>query len=634
MTVHTAGGAAAGRAARHGSPRLGALAVAGSALAAALVLTLGGASPVAAHAQLVSSSPGAGEQLSVSPTEIRLVFSEPVEAAYTSLDLLDGQGRALAAGVGSPDPADGRQLVAGIPQPLPDGAYTISWRAVSAADGHATQGFLTFAVGGGPLPPGSASGGSATSGDVHGGHGVTTAVLESVGRSLGILGFMAAAGLAVFGWIVRSGGTPTPLRLPEGQAVGLLAAAVGALLLAVTAASTASSAGSSDLIQYLASGRNGQLLLLRFGLAVGGFLAVLSFTLRDRPNLWLGFAAGLAGIVLTAAAGHAAAFASPVPLLNQVVHVGAASVWMGGLLGFGILLVAGPRPASLERLVPRFSAVALVSIALVALTGAYADWIETRDPISVASPYQLVLLGKIGLFVAALAVGAVNYLRGGGALGGPFGFKRRILAEAALAIAVVGASGLLASGSPPGGVRPVGVQPAVSSAGQELGATLAILPGHAGPNQLIVDGVTVPETDTLVLILQRLDQDLGTTRIPLRVGAAGNAVASGVPLPDGSRWDASLAVVEPSGAEAGRSRFVFGIGANGLTEGEQVPPVDPTIAVAGVLLLGAVLSLSFGLAGGTLPRTDRRWSRIGLVSGGGVAAVLGVAMLIGGGAIR
>ena len=87
--------------------------------AAAVVLLLGpvAAGPglgrtigfvVVAHSQLVSSSPGAGETVAVAPTEIRLVFSEPIEPRYTSLDLLDPVGRAILVGAGAPDPADPR----------------------------------------------------------------------------------------------------------------------------------------------------------------------------------------------------------------------------------------------------------------------------------------------------------------------------------------------------------------------------------------------------------------------------------------------------------------------------------------------------------------------------------------------
>ena len=60
---------------------------------------------VAAHSQLVSSIPGAGEAVDTPPTELRLQFSESIAAGYTSFDLLDGTGKTLllTAGIGRPD---------------------------------------------------------------------------------------------------------------------------------------------------------------------------------------------------------------------------------------------------------------------------------------------------------------------------------------------------------------------------------------------------------------------------------------------------------------------------------------------------------------------------------------------------
>ena len=79
---------------------------------------------------------------------------------------------------------------------------------------------------------------------------------------------------------------------------------------------------------------------------------------------------------------------------------------------------------------------------------------------------------------------------------------------------------------------------------------------------------------------------------------------------------------------------MFGLGPDGLTEGELAPFPDPAVVVALLLLVGAVLAVSFGLAGGALPRTEQRWSRRALLAGGSAAAMLGAAMLVLGGSVR
>ena len=98
------------------------------------------------HSQLISSTPGSSEALAEAPTEIRLAFSEPIESAYTSLTILDAEGKTVASNLGDPDPADPFVLLAPL-EALPEGGYAVSWQALSAADGHTTNGFFTFFIG-------------------------------------------------------------------------------------------------------------------------------------------------------------------------------------------------------------------------------------------------------------------------------------------------------------------------------------------------------------------------------------------------------------------------------------------------------------------------------------------------------
>ena len=136
----------------------------------------------------------------------------------------------------------------------------------------------------------------------------------------------------------------------------------------------------------------------------------------------------------------------------------AASVWLGGLVLLGAFTDFGGKsrlePGSLTQLVPRFSALALVSVALIALTGVYADWVQTRDLLGFGTLYELNLLVKILVFALALAVGLTNYLDGGRDLGRRFGLSRRLLLELVLAVAVVVITANLTSGSPTGLDRP------------------------------------------------------------------------------------------------------------------------------------------------------------------------------------
>ena len=221
---------------------------------------------VLGHSQLVSSSPGAGDVVAVAPTEIRLVFSEPIDPNYTSLDLLDGTGKAILVDAGAPDPADPRTLVAPIPAgtALPtDTLYTVNWRALSAADGHTTDGFLTFGVGNVAIGTGGTSGVDG-SGALHGGHSGGTAAAEIQGKVLAYGGSMLAFGLAILAWLVLR---PALGRIPRGAAYGsgiaLLVGAAGCVLLVVVAADSLPGGGGAngtDYIRFASESRVGQLM--------------------------------------------------------------------------------------------------------------------------------------------------------------------------------------------------------------------------------------------------------------------------------------------------------------------------------------------------------------------------------------
>jgi methionine-rich copper-binding protein CopC len=117
------------------------------ALAALLAATVVAALPaaVAAHSELESSSPAAGEVVVGGPTEITGEFSEPVDPGRSSLELRGPDGARIARG-GVPEggPAT-RMTIAGIP-PLAPGRYTVRWTTVTADDDGVERGTFRFSV--------------------------------------------------------------------------------------------------------------------------------------------------------------------------------------------------------------------------------------------------------------------------------------------------------------------------------------------------------------------------------------------------------------------------------------------------------------------------------------------------------
>ncbi|MCA1572031.1 MAG: copper resistance protein CopC/CopD [Chloroflexi bacterium] len=591
---------------------------------------------VLAHATLVASSPGSGAVLPESPDEIRLVFSERLEVQVTSLDVATDDGRGILARTGEIDPDDPYALVVADPN-LDDGIYQLTWRTLSAADGHTAEGFLSFGIGEVDGTIVSEPGG----GMVHS----QTDPIAVVGRWLTYVGLLLALGLAIFHRVVIRIG-PMPTLLARGLGGVLLVSAVATLV-----AATASGLEAGGIGEYLGGTRNGMLQVARGLVAGAGGAALL--ILGPRSARSVAAATGLVGIVLLVMAGHAAALPGPVPIAGQVVHVVAAAVWIGGivaLLGLAVrpeLLTPSPAP-SMRSLMPRFSALALVSIGLVVLTGVYAAFVQTGTLLDLGTEYGRTLLIKSGFAAGALALGGLNFLDGGRMMGWLDGFRSRITLEATLATTVLLMTAALAVTPPIEEPTGVAIEPIPDAFGNTApGMGMEIVPGRPGLNRVVVTTTdAIAAASTLELGLDRLD-DGSTTRVPLLPeggpsiagmdhGGGGmpattdsddgtvDWVADAVVLADGSQWDTRVRILSSAGdVEISRQRFAFTMSAGAIDDGRSVSLINPATVVASVLLLTGALGLGLGLGGMSLPRCERLASRVALVGGGLTAVVLG-----------
>jgi copper transport protein len=589
---------------------------------------------VLAHAQLVASSPGSGAIVPEAPEEIRLVFSEPLEAGLSSADVADLNGNVLLERAGTVDPDDPFALVV-TGAPLEDGlVYLITWRSLSAADGHAAHGFFFFGVGD---VPGTLAGGPG--GMVHSG----TNPVDVIGRWLTYVGILLALGIAVFHRVVL-----------RQEAMPRAAVQALAALLLLSAAATVVMAGAAGLeagsvLDYLLSGRNGPLQLARA--AVAGIGAAGLLLLAPRWASAVAAGTGLAGIVLLVSAGHASALATPVPTIGQVVHVAAAAVWIGGIVSLLVvatrptLLTNGPVPA-MRLLVPRFSALALASIGLVGLTGVYQFYAQTGVLLDTGTEYGRTLLLKSGVAIAALSLGGLNYLDGGRLMGWLGGFRNRITVEVLLATGVLVLTAALAITPPVDQPTGVAIRPIPDAFGEVApGMNMEVIPGRPGLNRIVVTTTDALATSsTLELGLDDLDAG-STTRVPLVLesmpgmshGPAGmehvtadgtiDWTADAIVLRAGSHWDTSVRILAAAGGhEISRQRFAFTLSNDGIDEGRLATLINPATAVAVMLILGGALGLGLGLGGASLPRCEAAASRLALLGGGAVAVLLGAAI--------
>ncbi len=102
-----------------------------------LALTVGGAH---AHASLDRASPPAGSTVATAPREVRMWFTEALEARFSAAQLRSSAGAVIA--VGRVDPNNPKQVVIMVPALAP-GSYRVHWKAVSA-DTHRIEGDFGF----------------------------------------------------------------------------------------------------------------------------------------------------------------------------------------------------------------------------------------------------------------------------------------------------------------------------------------------------------------------------------------------------------------------------------------------------------------------------------------------------------
>jgi copper transport protein len=201
------------------------------------------------------------------------------------------------------------------------------------------------------------------------------------------------------------------------------------------------------LVEALFGTRVGLLWIARLGLGLLVAAAATYALQRRKRTYWWGAAVVAALLLVTLTQqSHAAAEGNLLPFAADWLHLVAASVWMGGLLGFPVLLIGPlramltePRVKLLSLTVRRFSKVATLAVMTLILTGTYAILLHVPSVEGLlGTPYGRALMIKLGLAVFLFAAGGTNLVLKGR---GPFGHIVSI--ELILALCIFVATGFL-----------------------------------------------------------------------------------------------------------------------------------------------------------------------------------------------
>ena len=471
---------------------------------ATLALALAAPAAAQAHAVLESTRPGAGTSLASAPAEVSVRFDEPVEATFGAVRVFDPEGSPVATGELVHERPE--EVAVSLPEELPDGVYTATYRVVSA-DSHPVSGGFTFTVG----DPGAAPAVGVGELVDEAGAGPVTDLALGVARvgtyaatalllgGVAFLVFAFAPAIAVVAggdrrWAAADAAFAARLRrlLVFGVALGIAASAAGLVLQAATALGGSFwDALRPSVISDELSTRFGTvwgLRLLDFAL-LGGLSVAPGLGLRARSLAPARLGAdGLAPASVLPASGVATAFSgsawaslrsprrspgipgSPIPARSRSPPVSpTCSPSRSGSGGWRRSPArCPPRPRSSHRRrtrllaasLARFSTVALGAVAVLLATGVVQSILQL-DALEqlVDSGYGRAILVKAALLAILVGLGARNRaslrrldarLAEGRSPGGAgVELRRAIRAEVALIGVVLAATAVLAATSPP-----------------------------------------------------------------------------------------------------------------------------------------------------------------------------------------
>ena len=116
------------------------------AIPLALFLTLLLPGIASAHAILLRSDPAKDAVLNAAPQQVRMWFSEDLNPAFTTAQVVNGQNVRVDKGDAHVSSNDTKEMDVSLKSNLPPAVYIVVYRTDSADDGHILTGSFIFSV--------------------------------------------------------------------------------------------------------------------------------------------------------------------------------------------------------------------------------------------------------------------------------------------------------------------------------------------------------------------------------------------------------------------------------------------------------------------------------------------------------
>ena len=371
-----------------------------------------------AHPFLLESNPAQGQSVPAGTTQIFTFYSEAVEIDFSSLKIYDANGNQID----NQDTAYNNEessLVVTTP-PLEDGVYTIASKVLSKVDGHLVQAAIIFGVGDVQIDSSLLESQEQSE---------TTFIPESIARFPGLVGQTI-----VLGGVIASIAIWSTRQTRFGEQIGLIqdsfkarfSKIIGFGVIAVFASNFIMlgvqtwrlEVSPLDVIQTTF----GTTWLTRMILTI--IMIGIWFWIERKNKVSVKsqvpmLIVALILIATTTMMGHGASTEMAPPIILDYVHNLLSSIWIGGVIFFGFIILPAitkldydVRDKITASLIPRFSAMIIIALGVLIITGPTLLWfLDSNVGSLTGSTYGKLILAKIAIASAMIAFGAFYQIK-------------------------------------------------------------------------------------------------------------------------------------------------------------------------------------------------------------------------------
>jgi len=421
----------------------------------------------AAHPFTEETIPSLASNAPVGTTEVIVYFSEPVDANFSEIKILDNGGSQIDNK--DTNYYDGESSLIVTTPPLEDGVYTVTTKVLSKVDGHLVPGAFLFGVGDVIIKDQNLP-------------AVDLEIIflpEAGARFPGILGQTIVLGAVIASLIIW--GTQNKQLIREEldkveifhhakfmsiTGIGLMLVFISNILTIVVQTIRLETSPLDVIQTYFGTIWLARMIITIILLAIW-FGMDRKKTLSKRNQILM-LVISLALISTSSLIGHGAASEQTGALALDYIHNLVSAVWIGGIIYFVFVLLptfSQLKESAREKMslviIPRFSIAFIISIGIVVITGPTLMWsLESDVGLITESVFGQLIILKIT--IAAILVGLGGFVQfkvqnnaeknfSSGKISVHNRLKKSLKVEAVLGIILLGVVALLTNGTLPAG---------------------------------------------------------------------------------------------------------------------------------------------------------------------------------------